>query len=68
MLKMCQLAYGLPLSLVRVSKKTITRFAGATITLQQQKQSSQGLLHAAEEEVGFAAFYSMETAFNQPEG
>lgn len=35
MLKMYQLAYGISLSLVRVSKKTITKFAGAMIILQQ---------------------------------
>lgn len=54
--------------LIKVSKKNMGKLVHPMIIAQQSKQSSQVLLHAGEEDVSLAAFYSMETAFNHPEG
>lgn len=55
-------------SLLKVSKKNLCKSVDAMTVAQQLKQSSQVVLHVSEEDVRFAAFYSMETAFNHPEG
>lgn len=65
---MYQPGHGIFFSLIKVSKKSMGKLVDAMIIAQQLNQSSQGFLHAGEQDVSLAVFCSMETAFNHSEG